>query len=198
MNTLQKLQSLGCNSCNGLPLVVAAPTSPHQPLSLEAVHEPGYIGGALDHALRDLTARMSLRINTSQDAKHVVLRTSEAVPFADNVHEIVNSAGSHYDAQQSFLLGAGEARLLKTATERFGHPVCYSQKSACCHTGSLARSTILAFWPIGVALRRALESSDGPCGRVRNGWVVVLNKLRKRLHKLCFTTVPHGDGDVAQ
>ena len=75
LDRLKKLQSLGRDAGDGLPLVIPATRASYQAPRLQAVHEARDIGGALDHSAGDLAARMAFGMHASQDSQHVVLRT---------------------------------------------------------------------------------------------------------------------------
>src|SRR5690242_19010633 len=118
---IKQLEAFGRYAGDGLALVFAASCSLDQPLTFKAVDKSGDVGGAVKHAACDLAAGMALRVNTAQDAEHVVLRACDPVFGADAVHQLVQCRSGDQHTQQRLLCRAGEGWLLQAATERFGH-----------------------------------------------------------------------------
>jgi hypothetical protein len=134
LHCVQQLKSLGSDVGYGLALIVATASASHQAPGLKAVHKSSDVGSAFDHALGDFAARMPLGMHSPEDSQDVILRPGKTIVLTNPVDQIVHRTGSHCQTECGFLLGIGEAGLFQSPTKSFGHGVCYSQKSARCHT----------------------------------------------------------------
>jgi len=118
----KKLQPLCSDARDGLPLVIPTSRAPYQAPGLQAVYEPGDVGGALDHALGDLAARVAFWMYPAENSQHVVLWTRQPMALANSVDQVIDRLGSDRHAQQSFLLRAGKAGLFQAKAKSVGHP----------------------------------------------------------------------------
>ena len=77
LDGIEQLDAFGGNEGDGLLFIFAAAKPPDQPAGLQAIEEARDVRGAIEHAAGDLAARVSLRVDTAQDAQHVVLRAGD-------------------------------------------------------------------------------------------------------------------------
>jgi hypothetical protein len=128
LDRCQKLQPLGGDAGDGLPLIMTAARAPHEAPGLQAINQARNVGRAFHHTLSDLATRLPVGMRPTQDSQYVALRAGDGVSSANLVDQGIDGAGGNRDTEQGFLLGARKARLFQSPTEGLCHDSCYSQK----------------------------------------------------------------------
>jgi hypothetical protein len=83
--------------------VFRAPRSLDEPSLHELVDEAGHVGGRVEHAVNDLTARMAVRMHTAKNAKHIVVTELQIVLSAGGLYPSPHRSGGHKEVQHGLL-----------------------------------------------------------------------------------------------